>query len=794
MTDNIFLDTAPAYYARNISVIPLKHHEKRPIPFGWSAFHDKAVDQQQAEEWLRLHPHANIGVVLGEQSGIAVMDIDDDDIVEAMKKILPPSPWERIGAKGMVIAYKYTSNVPTFRIKKEGNHTLIEYLSSGTQVVLPPSIHPDTQAPYTANCDLLDVIDSLPTLPNDIEDRLREELGKDYVLSSSSTGNFNTAEYQSLGARDTAATRYAGLLCYQILRGEITFLEAQRLMKTWGEHQVANASGDPLDIDKAMTNITRFLVREVSEKNKVLPIGWDSGLDEAQKIALGLTFEDEHEEWDLKQIQAYLASVFEANGANTIERSASVDFILKKVAKSTNLNILDSAAVIKFIKSLDDSGVSIADYKNRVKELQKGPLEGSDHAEIADAVIDEIQHKDGDLRYEHGQFWCWNGDHWKEYHSQKILSRIAKEFGHLPAAKKRGDHTGIEKVMRDVLPQQLVDTGENGVNFANGFVTEDGSLYTHDPKYGMTYVLPYRYMPSEAGKFPMFEKLLYDSWGHSNDFQDKVSALQEAMCITIFGRAPSYERCFLLYGLPSSGKSQILGIISQLVPKSAKTSLPPTKWKEQFAPAMLRSALVNIAGELSEYTPIDGALFKQITSGEETYAENKRKDPFIFRPKCAHWFASNYLPRTRDTSEGFTRRWLVFNFDKQIDPDKKIIDLWVKIVAEEIEAIVSWAVLAMPRLIRNNEYTLPESHHEKLEEMSAQNSTVKRFFREKISLIEGEIDQTDLYKKYITWCLSESGTRPVTKLTFTMEFKTLGQLGGRFETKGGKYVGIAIKN
>ena len=48
----------------------------------------------------------------------------------------------RKGAKGAVLGYKYNPALKTFRIRTMNNESIVEYLSEGTYVVLPPSIHP----------------------------------------------------------------------------------------------------------------------------------------------------------------------------------------------------------------------------------------------------------------------------------------------------------------------------------------------------------------------------------------------------------------------------------------------------------------------------------------------------------------------------------------------------------------------------------------------------------------------------------------------------------------------------
>jgi hypothetical protein len=53
---------------------------------------------------------------------------------------------------------------------------ICELLGLGNQLVLPPSIHPDTGKPYVSNTNLWEVLDELQELPQDIEAQLRRAL------------------------------------------------------------------------------------------------------------------------------------------------------------------------------------------------------------------------------------------------------------------------------------------------------------------------------------------------------------------------------------------------------------------------------------------------------------------------------------------------------------------------------------------------------------------------------------------------------------------------------------------
>ena len=167
-----YADNAPRYFAKGLPVIPLRG--KSPVVQKWQRFHDTMPTPEEQRAMIANYGNYNIGLPLGAQSGCVALDIDSeiDAEIKLIDSIVPTSPWERIGRKGKVLMFKYNGE-QTFRIKDATGRTICELLSSKVQVVLPPSIHPDTKNPYHANCDLLDVIDQLPILPRNIEELLR---------------------------------------------------------------------------------------------------------------------------------------------------------------------------------------------------------------------------------------------------------------------------------------------------------------------------------------------------------------------------------------------------------------------------------------------------------------------------------------------------------------------------------------------------------------------------------------------------------------------------------------------
>lgn len=776
----IFAQTAPGYYARGIPVIPLHRKEKRPIPLDWSRFHDMPVEAELQNDWIQAYAEGNIGIVLGKQSGVVMLDIDTEDqaLISLITSLLPKSPWVRIGQKGMVLAYKYTG-LRTFRIKNMSGESICELLSERTQCVLPPSIHPKTQQPYKANCDLLSVIDRLPVLDAQVESILRGALDANGVKLSHS-GWTRVTDYVSSGSRDVSMTEKAGLFAYAVMRGERTLKEAIGMLRSYHTEFIENVAGDDVEVEKHIDNMIKFLHRDVFEKKKALPESWDEGLTEEDKQQLGLQFDKEHEEWSFEEMRDYLRDEFERHPEQSSGRSRAVDYILDRIARSQGINRLEEDRLMQYMVDTAGLDLRISSLRNRLRELRSGELDGTDHSQIAEAVIKDLE-QIFELRYHNNMIWKWSGSHWEMLDDREIKSKISSDYGNLPAAKKANDHKGILEIIKVRLQKGIKGMDVKGINFANGYLTEERVLMPHSVEYGATYTLPFRYLEEMTAQCPMFFKLLEDSWGHDSDYLAKLDALQEALCVTLFGIGPRLQRVVLLKGVPKSGKSQVLTIAQSLVPDNAKSFVPPNEWADKFMPTQMNEKLINVCGELSESKKIDGQRFKDIVDGAEMSGQHKGRDIFNFRPICTHWFASNHTPKTTDSSEGFNRRWLILEFNKPVPAENRKLGIGDIIVAEEREAIAAWAVLAMPRLLEKREYTLPDSHKQLIREIAQENNSVRFFIEESPKIrvsTSGRISETKLFSEYWSFCFGPGNARPVTSKAFRNAMRELQQEKG----------------
>lgn len=812
----IYGDNAPRYFERGLPVIPLRG--KAPIVEKWQRFTDSMPTEGEQKAMIAQYGNCNMGLPLGKQSGCIALDIDSefDAEIKLIDSLVPQSPWVRVGRKGKVLMFKYNGE-STFRIKDATGRTICELLASKVQVALPPSIHPETHKPYVANCELLDVLDKLPILPKDIEETLRNAFVDKLGVKLSTKGYSKTIDFVSKGSRDVKMTSVAGIYANAILRGEMTLKEGVDVFRAWCFTQTEKVAGDELDVEKGVRNLVRFLMRNVEGKGRPLPKGWDEGLEPEEKKSLGVVIDDDRcVSWDFDKVRSYLKEKLDALGEpdeHPHEIDELIEFVLEQISRSQTMTSLDIERAFKHISGLAGD-VKIPALRKRLNELKNAGIAGNDHSELANAVLKDLDEsvdagvrpvevgKDFDnVRYVRSNFWIWGGSNWEKLEDREVLCRISKDYGSYKAASKSTDHKGIMQVMKTLVSGDLGSNGVgDGVNFANGYVDTLGTIHAHGKQWGCTYTMPFCYRAELGGvddtgvlpaSAPLFSHFLTSAWGLDDDFLDKVKLLRQVMGATMFGMGPSFARAVLLFGIGQSGKTQLLHVMEGILPEGTVSYISPYDFSDKFKPAELANSLMNVCGELSSSGYIPSAQFKQVIDGTVMQGQLKGQQLFNFKPRAMHWFASNHLPHSKDTTEGFNRRWAVLTFNRMVPKSAKIRDIGDKIVASEREAISAWVVSGMKELEGKADFDLPKSHFERLNDMCAENDSLFFYLTSDKGPTkkEGEtIDMERLYAGYKAFCYGEAGAKPIGLRKFFTRLKELGIIMGFGVTESGALV------
>jgi hypothetical protein len=177
-----FADVGSGLYARGYSPIPIMPATKTPSQYidgswrlykGWNAFCLERPSQWHINSWASW-PDAAVGVACG--NGLICIDIDQEFLLDPILAILPSSPVQKKGRKGVSLFYRGdTEKIRSRNYRTDERVGLVDLLAEGKQTVLPPSIYPDTNEPYFwwTDLTLCDVrLEDLPELPNDIAERI----------------------------------------------------------------------------------------------------------------------------------------------------------------------------------------------------------------------------------------------------------------------------------------------------------------------------------------------------------------------------------------------------------------------------------------------------------------------------------------------------------------------------------------------------------------------------------------------------------------------------------------------
>ena len=308
---------------------------------------------------------------------------------------------------------------------------------------------------------------------------------------------------------------------------------------------------------------------------------------------------------------------------------------------------------------------------------------------------------------------------------------------------------GIETYCRpeEVNPQGLL-------NIANGIINpETGDVFPHSHEKRFTIQLPVRCEAPPTGdnprppNCPLFNKFLEDVLPDPAQRDAAWEVMGYAMTTDC-----RLEKGIILYGGGSNGKTVFLNIMRAML-KGLVSELRLTDLSHRYRPSMLINKLVNISAEGEAVELVDDAVVKSVISGEPLAVEKKYEDPIVTNPFAKLVVATNHLPRSRDKSHGYFRRWLILHFDHEIQEDRQDKELSKKIIESELDEIFYGGLIGLQRLRRQDGFTVPESSRVLLEEYKRQTNPAVCFIEEHLALVpDGSVFLQDIYSSYVNWC------------------------------------------
>ena len=424
-------------------------------------------------------------------------------------------------------------------------------------------------------------------------------------------------------------------------------------------------------------------------------------------------------------------------------------------------------------------------YKNISKEYQSG--KNAKRAKAGSSLPDWYEPYDKGVRFLPGvlaeamakeQKVFYAAEQHFRYQSGVYAPMTEMEAQHLVQDKmliretKMSQITDAEKQWRLKVQKDIRDLNANPyiINVRNGLynVLED-TLTAHTPDYYSTVQLNVNY--DTKAQCPLFRQFLTDSMDGE---LDQVNLLQEILGYFLIP-VNSAQKCFVIVGAASAGKSVLLRVINDVL--LGRENVSNVSWQalnERFKTAELFGKLANIFADLPTKNIDDNGIFKALVGEDYLTVEKKNRDPFSFQSHARLLFSCNSIPKNYgDRSEGFYRRLIILRFKKAVPKEKKDPALLEKLRAEA-DGIFLFALEGLRRLMRNNfEFSESDTNREELQIYREENDSILSFVKESCSFDqEKEIGSTELYNAYKAYC-EESGLRPFSQKQFVAQIITV---------------------
>ena len=300
---------------------------------------------------------------------------------------------------------------------------------------------------------------------------------------------------------------------------------------------------------------------------------------------------------------------------------------------------------------------------------------------------------------------------------------------------------------------------EGFINLQNGvFEISTGKLLPHDPAYNFRWVLPFRF--NRRTRRDLFFNVL------SAIVKDDLRKFIVIMELFAWPFVQGYpiQKAAAFHGTGNNGKSIVLGVLVAFLGNENLAAISlQTLLDNRFAVLELRGKLANIAGDVGSATLYDTDTFKRLTGGDLVSGEIKglqRRVNFLNTAKMLYSF--NRLPRTRDTTPAYYRRFelleFVQDFEATADPG-----LLRKITREEdLQSIFNVvATIFLPALQKKLQFEFTANYRDTQQKYELNADPSVAYIHENLEADpEMQIESGELYSRFVTWC-SGKNIRPV---------------------------------
>jgi putative DNA primase/helicase len=438
---------------------------------------------------------------------------------------------------------------------------------------------------------------------------------------------------------------------------------------------------------------------------------------------------------------------------------------------------------------------------------------GSD-VEIARSLNLELTNIHGKIVVSEGRVWRHIKTHWTSVSAHELRQAVyvydGATFGEKGIVKL---HKGkIDSILNEFFAMHenpdYFSKAPNGLNCLSGFITFSRGaaplLEPHSPDHRCRHVIQGKWSKKLAKKKyenSLLKKFLDGCFKGDADADAKIDLIGEVAGAAALGNSTRLmkPKAVVLKGVTAeNGKSQVLDLMRGLLPDDVVSAIPLSKMNDERHLCGLVGISLNASDELTSALAIASDTFKQVITGEPVTARDVYKSGVTFRPMAQHIYATNTLPTFKGGMDrGVLRRLLVLEFDRTIPEKERIEHIGERIVEEEMDLLLDFAVKGAQRLINQRGFTEPKSSKKALRDWQYGADPVLAWLECGICLDpNAETIKRHAYNAFKEWAIAEGyreNTLPAIHI-FTMRVKASGKGITDDRTNADRYfVGFSVK-
>ena len=371
--------------------------------------------------------------------------------------------------------------------------------------------------------------------------------------------------------------------------------------------------------------------------------------------------------------------------------------------------------------------------------------------------------------YDEGELWKYDGVQWKVFLDNELrqlvhnLDQKKTITGKVIQASKQFVDGCLFELMSMCANPGFFEKQPIGVNCQNGFLQitkkTEPKLLKHDPNHRQRFVIQANWNPHNKEVISGYLKTLLI--GCFADEQEVVRIqfirlIRQILGVAVCGISTKLSNpiCFVLYGpSASNGKSQILELIRSLLPKKSCCTIPPADLgKEQYLIELV-GKMANLSDELSGANAIKSDKLKAVITGDTVSGKRVYKPVCSFKPNAIHIFATNVLPNFKGGIDaGINRRVKVIPFNRAIPKKERIPRIAEKIISNEKDQLLNFAISGAMDVVNNDGYMIPENVNETTQQWFEDSDIIVFWFSEsnlhKLCEVNSKVTLTDAYLSF----------------------------------------------